>query len=150
MTELIVGGLAGLVFTALGTGLGYGVLALLRRTQKRRQLNCPRCGRPGGERATPSGRGASLAIGGVVVLALLFVCGVPYVVISAIILAVRIVNGDPVDPTTVVWGILAVLGGLALGYGAVRYINWYRSFPMVKCSCGWRRADPQIVGGPPP
>jgi hypothetical protein len=142
MTELIVGGLAGLVATALGTALGYGVLALLRRTQKRPQLDCPRCGRPGGERATPSGRGAGLAAGGIAVLVLLFVCGLPYVVISAIIAAVRIVNVEPIDVTTVVWGIVAVLGGLALGYGTVRYINWYRSFPMVKCSCGWRRPEP--------
>jgi hypothetical protein len=133
---LIVGAIVGLVATVAGTVLGYGLLSLLRRTQKRPQQNCPRCGRPGGERATPSGRGATLSIAAISVLALLLVCGLPYVLLSALMLAT-----GGIDASEIVLPVLILVGGLALGYGAVRYVNWYRSFPLVKCACGWRPAE---------
>jgi hypothetical protein len=73
------------------------------------------------------------------VLALLSVCGLPYVILSAAMLIDKMIHDAPVAAAEQVRPAAIALAGLALGYSSVRYVNWYRSFPMVKCACGWRR-----------
>lgn len=136
----VVGAVFGLILTGVSTLLGYGLLRLLRRTQRGPQRDCPNCGRPGGVRATPSGRGAALATGGVTVLVLLIVCGLPGLVLSLVSLVSGSDGGSPGLGGPLLW-LLAVGATAGLGYAAIRYVNWYRAFPLVACACGWRAAD---------
>jgi hypothetical protein len=66
----------------------------------------------GGRRATPSGRGASLAVLGIVVRALLFFCGLPYFIVKAVML---IADDEPVEPPTAVGYLFALIACVALG-----------------------------------